>query len=175
MVDSTSQPIFCYVHPQRQTLLRCNNCDRPICTSCAVLTPTGYRCKECVKGQQKIFDTTRWWDYPVTLLVTGVISYLGSLVAGSFGFFTLLLAPGAGMIIAEVVRFAVRRRRSKQLLVVATVGTVIGGLIVPVGSLLAVSLLTGSVGRGVNGLLWPVVYAGLAAGTVHSRLKGIRI
>jgi len=25
----------------------------PICSSCAVLTPTGYRCVECVRGQQR--------------------------------------------------------------------------------------------------------------------------
>ena len=49
--------LYCYVHPDRETLLRCNNCERPICTQCAVLTPTGYRCKECIRSQQKKFET----------------------------------------------------------------------------------------------------------------------
>ena len=31
----------CYNHPTRATLLRCNNCERPICSSCAIRTPTG--------------------------------------------------------------------------------------------------------------------------------------
>jgi len=63
--DKDPQVMYCYVHPDRETLLRCNRCERPICQSCAVLTPTGYRCKECVRGQQKIFEPrvggiTRW-------------------------------------------------------------------------------------------------------------------
>jgi hypothetical protein len=40
--------------PDRETYLRCNRCERHICTSCAVLTPTGYRCKNCVRGAQKV-------------------------------------------------------------------------------------------------------------------------
>ncbi len=37
MSDETT--LHCYLHPERETLLRCNNCERPICTKCAVLTP----------------------------------------------------------------------------------------------------------------------------------------
>jgi hypothetical protein len=176
MTEDPSQPMYCYVHPQRETLLRCNRCERPICQSCAVLTPTGYRCKECVKGQQKIFDTARWWDYPLAFLTAGVLSYLGSLAAGLFGFFTILLAPVAGMIIAEGVRFVVHRRRSKLLPILSTLATVLGGLIVPLATLIINVLAYGTgAGSGVLGLLWPAVYAGLAASTVYYRLKGIRI
>ena len=53
MTESPNEKMYCYNHPQRETVLRCNRCERPMCTSCAVLTPTGYRCKECVRGQQK--------------------------------------------------------------------------------------------------------------------------
>lgn len=170
------QPLFCYNHPERETLLRCNRCERPICQSCAVLTPTGYRCKECVKGQQKIFDTARWWDYPLAFLTAGVLSYFGSLVAGLFGFFTIFIAPVAGMIIAEAVRFVVRRRRSKLLPIVAAVATLLGGLITPLANtIFALLNYYMDVTGGLLGLLWPAVYAILAASTVYYRLKGIRI
>ena len=102
-----------------------------MCQSCAVLTPTGYRCKECVRGQQKIFETAHWWDYPLAFIAAGVLSYLGSLIAGLFGFFTIFLAPIAGMIIAEAVRFVVHRRRSRLLPMLAAAATLLGGLIVP--------------------------------------------
>jgi hypothetical protein len=46
----TETVLHCYVHPNRETSLRCNNCDRPICAACAIRTPTGYRCRECVRG-----------------------------------------------------------------------------------------------------------------------------
>ncbi len=174
--DSNTQPMYCYVHPQRETLLRCNRCERPICQSCAVLTPTGYRCKECVKGQQKIFETARWWDYPLTIITAGVLSYLGSLIAGLFGFFTILLAPVAGMIISEAVRFVVRRRRSKMLPALAAAATLLGGLIIPLFRLVITMVASGQIaGIGLLGFLWPVVYAALAASTVYYRLKGIRI
>jgi hypothetical protein len=170
------QVLHCYVHPDRETLLRCNRCERPICQSCAVLTPTGYRCKECVRGQQKIFETARWWDYPVAIITAGALSYVGSLVAGLFGFFTILIAPVAGMVIAEAVRFVVRRRRSKNLAMLASVATALGGVIVPLTSLVISLLAFGlQVGGGLLGFLWPVVYAVLAASTVYYRLKGIRI
>jgi len=174
--DKDPQVMYCYVHPDRETLLRCNRCERPICQSCAVLTPTGYRCKECVRGQQKIFETARWWDYPLAFITAGVLSYLGSLVAGLFGFFTILIAPVAGMIIAEAVRFVVRRRRSKLLPVLAAVATVLGGVFVPLVSLiLTFSMIGLQAGGSLIGLLWPAVYAVLAASTVYYRLKGIRI
>ena len=48
--------MYCANHPTVETTLRCNRCEKPICAKCAVLTPTGYRCKECIKEQQKIFD-----------------------------------------------------------------------------------------------------------------------
>ncbi len=171
-----SQAMFCYVHPQRETLLRCNRCERPICQSCAVLTPTGYRCKECVKGQQKIFDTARWWDYPLTFITAGVLSYLGSLIAGLFGFFAILLAPVAGMVITEAVRFVVHRRRSKPLPALAAAATLLGGLLIPLFRLVFTFISAGEFAPlGLLGLLWPAVYAVLAASTVYYRLKGIRI
>ena len=170
------QTLHCYVHPDRETLLRCNRCERPICQSCAVLTPTGYRCKECVRGQQKIFETTRWWDYPLTFVTAGVLSYVGSLAAGLFGFFAILIAPVAGMIIAEAVRFVVRRRRSKSLPITAAVATVLGGIIIPIANTTFAMLnYYVDIGSGLLGLLWPAIYAVLAASTVYYRLKGIRI
>ncbi|HOW91055.1 MAG TPA: hypothetical protein PK883_01960 [Anaerolineaceae bacterium] len=172
----TPQTLYCYVHPQRETLLRCNRCERPICQSCAVLTPTGYRCKECVKGQQKIFDTARWWDYPLAFITAGVLSYFGSLVAGLFGFFVIFIAPVAGMIIAEAVRFVVRRRRSKPISIVAVVATVLGALLLPLANMIfALFNFYVNAAGGLMGLLWPAVYAVLAASTVYYRLKGIRI
>jgi hypothetical protein len=68
-----TETLFCYIHPTRETALRCNNCERPICASCAVRTPTGYRCKECVRERRKSFETSEWYDYIVGgVVVVGV-------------------------------------------------------------------------------------------------------
>lgn len=37
----------CYRHPDRETLVRCSGCERPICTDCMHSTPVGIRCAEC--------------------------------------------------------------------------------------------------------------------------------
>jgi membrane associated rhomboid family serine protease len=37
----------CYRHRDRETLVSCSNCERPICTSCMVQTAVGVKCPEC--------------------------------------------------------------------------------------------------------------------------------
>lgn len=45
-------PMYCYRHPDRETLLRCGRCDRPICSECQVRHPVGIRCPECAPVRQ---------------------------------------------------------------------------------------------------------------------------
>ncbi len=164
---------FCYNHPQRETLLRCNRCNRPICTECAVLTPTGYRCKECVRGQQKIFNTAQWFDFPIAVLVGGGLALAGSLLVSFVGFFTLFIAPIVGMGIAEAVRWATRRRRSYWLWRTALIATAAGAAVLPVIRLLGGLVLGG--GFSLWGLIWAGVYALLCTSSMYYRLTGIQI
>jgi hypothetical protein len=168
----TVSPV-CYNHPTRQTMLRCNRCDRPICTECAVLTPTGYRCKECVRGQQRVFNTARWHDFVLAVLIAGGLSLLGSWIASLLGFFTLFIAPVAGVLIAEAVRTVTGKRRSKGLYLSAVAATALGGLILPLATLLI--RLVGYGGFDLWGLIWSAAYALLATSSVYYRLTGIQI
>ena len=108
-------PLTCTFHPKRETQLRCNRCDRPICIKCAKRTPTGYRCPECIRSQQKIFITTKWYDYLTAFAITGVISFLGSQLSFFLGFYTILIAMGAGFLAIWVVKKAINNRRSPLL------------------------------------------------------------
>lgn len=45
--SAVSDDLRCYRHPDRDTLLSCSNCERPICTSCAQPAAVGLRCPEC--------------------------------------------------------------------------------------------------------------------------------
>jgi hypothetical protein len=120
----------CYVHPNRPTTLRCNNCERPICVKCAVRTPTGYRCRECVRGQQKVFVTAQWIDYVLGFVTAAVLGGLSSLLvqvvgsmAGFFAWFLIAAAtPTAGVIIAEACRAVTRRHRARSLFITVTAG-----------------------------------------------------
>ncbi len=50
----TSAPdvMHCYRHADRETLLSCSNCERPICTSCMTTAAVGVRCPECARGDR---------------------------------------------------------------------------------------------------------------------------
>lgn len=108
--------------------LRCNKCGKPITPEEAVLTPTGYRCQDCVRRQQKVFDTSHPLDFVWGFIIAGVVSFLGSLIASLIGFFTVLIAPAAGVAAAEIVRRVTKKRRGDRLFNAVSVGVTVGGL-----------------------------------------------
>ena len=171
--------LYCANHPQNETMLRCNRCEKPICIKCAVLTDTGYRCKECVRGQQKTFDSAEWYDYPVAFFLAFILSFMGSQLVKFIGFFTILLAPVAGIVIAEAVRWVIRKRRSKRLYQIATIGAAAGSLLPILGYAATFLLLLAQGSFGGLGFLLPLVWQGLYAfiviSTMYYRLSGIRL
>ena len=171
--------LYCENHPTRETTLRCNRCNKPICAKCAVSTPTGYRCPQCVRGQQKTFDTTEWYDYPIAFFLALILAFIGSQLAQFLRFFIILLAPVAGVIIAEAVRLVVRRRRSKRLYQVATVGAAVGSIIPLLSYIITFLLVLAQGSFGGLGFLLPLVWQGLytfiVISTMYYRLSGIRI
>lgn len=170
--------IVCANHPDTPTSLRCNRCEKPICSRCAVLTPTGYRCKECVSGQRKVFDTSRWFDYPLSFGVAAILGFAGSYIASFLGFFTLFVAPIAGVIIAEIVRKILNRRRSLRLYQTAAAGAAIGSLPLLLLNGLGMFLQIGGGFGGLGSLLplvWQLLYAFMVTSTVYARLSGIQI
>ncbi|HEY7537606.1 MAG TPA: rhomboid family intramembrane serine protease [Gaiellaceae bacterium] len=44
--EPTTQPRYCYRHPDRETGLSCSECGRPICYECMTPAPVGLRCPE---------------------------------------------------------------------------------------------------------------------------------
>ena len=173
-MSDTYPTLHCANHPDVETSLRCNNCEKPICPKCAKLTPTGYRCKDCVRNQQKVFETAEWYDYPLAFIIAVVLSYLGSLIAAFIGFFVLFIAPIIGVIVAEAVRFVVRRKRSLRLFQLSTLAAVLGSL-PPLIPILFNLFLGGSLMGSMWNLLWQGLYTFTVATTIYYRLRGINI
>ena len=132
--DGEPQSLTCANHPDRETLLRCNKCGKPICISCAVRTPVGYRCTDCVREQQNIYFNAMGRDnivalavgFALTLIVAPIVGFLlGSI--GFFGFFiAFIIGSGAGTLVARIIRRAVGNRRGRKLPHWALAGIILG-------------------------------------------------
>lgn len=177
----TDNAMVCANHPDRPTTLRCNRCEKPICPKCAVQTPVGYRCKECVRGQQLVFETATKLDYVLAFAIAAIGTAMATGVLNFIGFWGIFVAPIVGGALAEAVRYAVRRRRGFKLPLTAAIGAIVGvllNLIVPVFN--AILIFTSDVGINLLAavglqLVWPLVYGGLIASTLYYRLRGIRM
>jgi len=177
----TDPTLRCAFHPDRETTLRCNRCEKPICTKCAVLTPVGYRCKECVRGQQSAFETAKGVDFVIAAVVSAVGTGIAVALLNMIGFWGFFVAPIVGGGLAEIVRVAVRRRRGRRLPLVAAIAGAAGVLptLVPALSLVIMSLTYGGGVEVLGGVLWsiafPLVTGGLLISTLYYRLRGIRL
>lgn len=126
--------LYCANHPDRETLLRCNRCNKPICLDCAVQTDVGYRCKECIRGVQNKYFNAESRDYPiaflVAMIVTAIAAPLVSLLIGRFGFLGLIIAlfagSAAGGALAQIIRSSVGKRRGRYLRHAALGGIIFG-------------------------------------------------
>ncbi len=167
----------CYNHPDRETGLRCSRCERPICPSCAVQTPTGYRCKDCIKKGQKVFNTAQWSDYPLAVIIAGVLAFIGSLIASFLGWWIIFIAPVAGVIISEAVRLVIGKRRSPALFKAATAAVVVGCIPLILYNVVVgiLGLMAGAGGGGFINIIWLAVYAFFTTTTTYYRLTGIQI
>ena len=111
--------------------------------------------------------------------VAGLYLFLGSMFIPSFILFALLLSPVAGGLIAEVVRLAVRRRRSPRLFKMAALGALVGAL--PVALLeLATSIMwmvwAGSFDTSIiPALIGHGLYIALVTTSTFYRMNGLQL
>jgi MFS family permease len=133
MTTNTHEELtFCAVHPDRETGLRCNKCGRYMCVQCAVSTPVGYRCRECVRKVDDKFFTGTNNDYVVTGVMCGLTGLAVGFATTKF-VLPILLALFGGVIIGNLLgtfalRFTEKRRgRYSAQIGAASVGA--GGVI----------------------------------------------
>ncbi len=159
-------PVYaCANHPDRETTLRCNRCGKPICPDCSVLTDVGYRCRSCVNELEGRFYRATPQHVVTALVAAAVLGFLGGaagvLIAAFIGFWSILVAPFVGGIVAEGIWRAGARHRARHLnvyaaFIVATtglMGVLLGTLFMPFG------------------LLFGLVVLGVTVITVYGRIR----
>jgi hypothetical protein len=134
--------LYCTVHPTVAKNLRCNRCGRPMCARCAVRTPVGYRCRECVREQQNKFFDAQMLDYIVAAVVSLVMSFVAAAILSRIGFFLIafFLSPVAGGAIASVVAALTRKRRGRYTAIVVSAGVIVGALPFLLYNLIAIGI-----------------------------------
>lgn len=161
---------YCYRHPQTETGLRCNRCNRFICPRCARRTPVGFRCPDCIREQEDRYYTGGNLDYVIATVIALPLSLIGAglftTILGGFGFFILFIgffvAPIISGLIAEAVRWGVRKRRSRYLSHV-----VVGCFILGTAPFLILALLGGNFWT----LIAPSLFLFLGVATISARLR----
>lgn len=166
--------LYCTVHPEYETMLRCNRCGRPMCPDCAVRHPVGLRCRECV-------NETRSPIYQVDLSTTGRIFLASTVISTPIGVLVLIfgnlifsfwiigfiigfMVGGAiGRAISEAVMRVVPRKRGRPVQRAVGAGIFFGFLIASAGLL----LVTGN----FPSLLLVVIYLASAIPAAVAALK----
>jgi MFS family permease len=123
-------PAPCASHPDRETLVHCNSCGRPVCPDCMVYSPVGVKCKQCAKQPRSALVTLKGRKLVLTIAAAigagTVIGFAYYFVLGLVGFFFLAFfaAAAMGYVVAEAVLRASRYYRGKETAWIAVGGTV---------------------------------------------------
>ncbi len=128
-----AEVIYCANHPDRETLLRCNKCGKPICPECAIRHPVGLRCRECAQLRRlPTYDLSP--RHYVLALAAGLPSAIvGMILGGIFSRFLaipliggLVIAFAVGLLTAEAISRVTGYKRGVGLQVVAAICVVFG-------------------------------------------------
>jgi hypothetical protein len=175
---------FCEVHPTVETGLRCNKCGRYMCTRCAVKTPVGYRCRQCVNKQQDAFYSATTRDYVLAAIVALVIGVPAAWICSRSLFIMIFASLPIGGFIGEIAHRVSGRRRGRYTWMIVVGAIVVAALVSAVPQVqqyleirAAVAEFGNAEANGMIGnvlgeaLLFPLIFAVLAGGAAAARLR----
>ena len=158
----------CAYHPDVETNLRCGKCEKPICPKCMVQTPVGARCPDCAHSNKvPTYRVSRRYCLVAVGAVVGMAIVCG-LAWGAIEWavpllsLNLLLAPGAGYVISEVVSRSVNLKRGTGL-------AVVGGMAVALSY--AITLFFPGVSPSGFFILYHIIAVALGIFVAVSRLR----
>jgi hypothetical protein len=117
----------CANHPNELTLVRCGRCDKPICTRCMVDSPVGKKCRNCARPHTHLEESTGG-QVAVGFAAGVAVAVPAGCVMQQFAGL-VLLSVAYGWLVAEVVRRAGQRSRSRAMQMAAGAAALIGALV----------------------------------------------
>lgn len=162
---------YCERHPKVETVLRCSRCEKYICPKCAVLTPVGYRCKDCGNERSATHSLT-----PAQLIlgcaVGGGLGLVASYIVPSFiGFFLIFAGAIIGGFVGNLVSRLIQRKSSFIVGAVTALGFLVGAVAEPMMSASTHGLAPAEALQYAVADPWPIVFAGVAALVAWSQLR----
>ncbi|PDW00150.1 tetratricopeptide repeat protein [Candidatus Viridilinea mediisalina] len=135
--ETTNELLSCYVHPDRDTGLRCTGCERPICSECATRAAVGQLCPECAKVRRPV-------NYQVgssEILIAGAIAFFFSFIVSYvalellvrifilIGFIiAFFIGPIVGDFMVRLVDRGTKNKRGKPIQLALGIGYSLGVL-----------------------------------------------
>ena len=178
---AVAQPgtLYCYRHPERETLIRCGRCDRPICLQCQVRHPVGVRCRDCAQIRKDPLTHLTPVQYLLAFVAALGASIVGGFIAPFLGIlFAFFVGPIIGGAIAEFVGRVIGYKRGLPLQILVGVCIVLGVFIAQIirfvaagGPVRSVLTVEGLIAVGAGALLGSVVYIIFAIGGAIARLR----
>ena len=172
-------PMYCYRHPDRETLIRCGLCDRPICLQCQVRHPVGVRCRDCAQIRKDPLTNLTLTQYLLAFASALGASIVGGFIAPFLGIlFAFFIGPVIGGAIAEFVGRVIGYKRGLPLQVLVGVCIVLGVFIAQIiryvalgGPVRSVLSVEGFIAVSASALLGSIVYIIFAIGGAIARLR----
>lgn len=136
-VPSPPEALECAFHPGIQTVLRCSECGRPICTRCARPYQVGQLCPLCVQKRRLPLYQPKashlLLAFGATFLMAALFGLAAALLARWLWFLLLLAGPMAGSFLAQAALLAGGRHRGPAVQIAAGIaaagGSLVGGML----------------------------------------------
>lgn len=124
------QAAHCSWHPDRETMLRCTRCNKPMCTKCAHQHPVGMRCRECFRELRSPLYKVSPLQYLGATAASAAASGLAAMALGyASAYFCILaffLAYAAGNLVADAASWGAGRKRGRGMAIAAAAGMLLG-------------------------------------------------
>ena len=161
-IVTEKEVLYCANHPRRETNLRCNRCDKPICSSCAESTPVGYRCPECIREHEDTYFSATAVDYVIAVVIALPLAIVSGIIASYIGFFAIFLAAVVGSFLGRIVFRATGRRRGRGMPQIVAAAVVLGAILLLLSDLLRGNIL---------GALFMGIYIVAASGSAYYQMR----